>query len=175
MASQVTSTGGTAAADLEVLEIRSHIRGYHAYMGIWNPVQGQTLLVKRELTKAKDKNAVGVFLEDVVVGHVPHNLAPRLSQFLRRDVNKAFVEVTGQKINRGAGYGLEVPCVYRLYGPKVYVERINELVNSLRRAGLQNNRFPMKKLVVKWILTVQLQKLQTSRMQYNHSMMFSSF
>ena len=67
MASQVTSTGGTAAADLEVLEIRSHIRG---------PVQGQTLLVKREPTSAKDKNAVGVFLEDVVVGHVPHNLAP---------------------------------------------------------------------------------------------------
>jgi hypothetical protein len=31
------------------------------------------------------------------------------------------VEVTGQKINRGAGYGLKVPCVYRLYGPKVYV------------------------------------------------------
>ena len=141
MASQVTSTGGTAAADLEVLEIRSHIRGYHAYMGIWNQVQGQTLLVKREPTNAKDKNAVGVFLEDVVVGHVPHNLAPRLSQFLRRDVNKAFVEVTGQKINRGAGYGLEVPCVYRLYGPKIYVERINELVNSLRRAGLQTTGF----------------------------------
>ena len=135
MASQVTSTGGTAAADLEVLEIRSHIRGYHAYMGIWNPVQGQTLLVKREPTNAKDKNAVGVFL-DVVVGHVPHNLALRLSQFLQRDVNKAFVEVTGKKINRGAGYGLEMPCVYRLYDPKVYVERMNELVNSLRRAGL---------------------------------------
>jgi hypothetical protein len=135
MASQVTSTGGTAAADLEGLEIRSYIRGYHAYMGIWNPVQGQTLLVKREPTNAKDKNAVGVFL-DVVVGHAPHNLALRLSQFLQRDVNKAFVEVTGKKINRGAGYGLEMPCVYRLYGPKVYVERMNELVNSLRRAGL---------------------------------------
>ena len=46
------------------------------------------------------------------------------------------MEVRGQKINRGAGYGLEVSCVYRLYGPKVYVARMKELVNSLRRAGL---------------------------------------
>ena len=100
-------------------------------MNVWNPVVGQTLLVKREPTNSKDKNAVGVFFEDVVVGHVPHNLAPRFSQFLQRDVNKAFAEVTGQKINRGADYGLEVPCVYRLYGPKVYVKRMTELVKKL--------------------------------------------
>ena len=138
MASQVVSSasGGTAAAVIEVLEIPSYIRGYHAYMSIWNPVLGQMLLVKREPTNRKDRNAVGLFLEDVVVGHVPHNLAPQFSQFLRRDVNKAFAEVTGEKINRGAGYGIEIPCVYRLYGPKVYIEIMNELVSSLRRAGL---------------------------------------
>ena len=55
---------------------------------------------------AKDKNAVTAYLEDVVVGHVPHKIAPRFSQFLLRDVNKAFAEVIGQKINRGAGYRL---------------------------------------------------------------------
>jgi hypothetical protein len=87
------ATGSAAMADLEV-----YIRGYHAYMDVWNPVVGQTLVVKREPTNSKDKNAVGVFLEDVVVGHVPHNLAPRFSKFLQRDVNKAFVEV----MNRGA-------------------------------------------------------------------------
>ena len=31
-----------------------------------------------------------------VVGHVP---AIKIFQFLRRDVNKAFVEVTGTKVN----------------------------------------------------------------------------
>ncbi len=36
------------------------------------------------------------------VGHVPYNLTSRLFQFLRRDVNKAFAEVTGVKVNRGA-------------------------------------------------------------------------
>ena len=82
MASQVVG-----ADSLELLEIHSYVRGYHAYMDVWNPVQGLTL-------------------------------------------------ITGPKINRGAGYGLEVPCVYRLYGPKIYVERLNELVDSLRKAGL---------------------------------------
>ena len=34
--------------------------------------------------------------------------------------NKAFAEITGAKVNNGASYGLEVPCVYRLYGPNIY-------------------------------------------------------
>ena len=63
----------------------------------------QTLLVKREPTNSKDSNAVGVYQEGTIVGHVPYNLAPRLSQFLRRDVYKAFAEVTGEKLNRGGG------------------------------------------------------------------------
>jgi len=32
-----------------------------------------------------------------VVGHVPFNLPPIISLFLRRDVNKAFARVTGGK------------------------------------------------------------------------------
>ena len=28
-------------------------------------------------------------------------------------IDPAFAQVTGDKINRGAGNGLEVPCVYR--------------------------------------------------------------
>ena len=68
------------AMDIEVLEIPSYIRGYHAYVSMWTPVLGQTLLVKREPTNSKDKNAVAVYLEDVVVGHVPHSIAPRFAQ-----------------------------------------------------------------------------------------------
>ena len=134
MASQVVSSAsdGTAAAVIEVLEIPSYIRGYHAYMSIWNPVLGQMLL--REPTIRKDRNAVGLFLEDVVVGHVPHNSLNFYEGMLTRPSQSR--EVTGQKINRGAGYGIEIPCVYRLYGPKVYIEIMNELVSSLRRAGL---------------------------------------
>ena len=73
---------------------------------------------------------MALYREGVIVGHVPHNLAPRLSAFLRRDVNKAFAQVIGDKVNRGAGYGLEVPCVYHLYGPKVYIDKMKKLVNT---------------------------------------------
>ena len=45
-----------------------------------------------------------------------------LGIFMRE--NKAFAEITGAKVNSGAGCGLEVPCVYRLYGPNVYVDNM---------------------------------------------------
>ena len=43
--------------------------------------------------------AAAVYYENQVVGHVPYNLAPTVSAFLRRDVNKGFAEVTGDKVN----------------------------------------------------------------------------
>ena len=70
-----------------------------------------------------------------VVGHVPFNLAPIVSAFLRRDVSKGLVEVTGSKINRGAGYGLEIPCTYHFYGAKSFTDKLNELVEALRKDG----------------------------------------
>ena len=49
-------------------------------------------------------------MEDVIVGHMIYNLAPCISTFLRRDTNSAFAKVIGDKVNRGAKYGLEIPC-----------------------------------------------------------------
>jgi hypothetical protein len=83
-------------------------------MQSWSPVLGQALSIKREPANAHDVHAVAVYYENQVVGHVPYNLAPTVSAFLRRDVNKGFAEVTGGNVNRGAGYGLEIPCTYRL-------------------------------------------------------------
>ena len=34
-------------------------------------------------------------------------------------------------MNRGAGYGLEVPCIYRLYVPKAYIDRMKEKIFEL--------------------------------------------
>ena len=68
----------------------------------------------QELILTTKTNAATVLKDDVIVGHVPYDLAPRLSQCLRREVNNAFAEVMGEKVNRGAGYTLEIPCVYPL-------------------------------------------------------------
>ena len=56
---------------LETLHFR---REYHAYMDIWTPAIGQTLLVKRESSKPKGKNAMAVYEEDSIVGHVQFTL-----------------------------------------------------------------------------------------------------
>ena len=130
MASQIVGE------NLELLQISSYVRGYHAYMEIWTPVQDEMLILKREPTNVADKNAVAVYKEDQVVGHVPFNLAPSISLFLKRDINKAFAKVVGEKVNRGAGYGLEIPCIYHLYGPKPYIDKMKELVDSLISSGL---------------------------------------
>ena len=79
---------------------------------------------------------MAVIKDGAVVGHVPYKLARRFSQFLMRNINKAFAEVMRMEVNRGAGYGQEVPCVYRLYGPKGYIEKRNEFIDALIAAGL---------------------------------------
>ncbi len=81
-----------------------------------SPVREELLLVKQETNNFHDSSAVAIMKENVVVGHVPYNLASSMSHFLRREFNKAFGVVVGDKVNQGAGYGLEIPCMlYRLY------------------------------------------------------------
>ena len=46
------------------------------------------------------------------------------------------VRVTGGKVNRGAGCGLEIPCVYQFYGPKPYINKLREVNDSLKTSGL---------------------------------------
>ena len=77
-----------------MLEIPSHIRGYHTYVSMWTPVVGQTMLVKREPTNSRTKMQSlctwKMSLLDMSITH--HNIAARFSQFLLQDVNKAFAD-----------------------------------------------------------------------------------
>ena len=111
-------------------EIHSYVRGYHEYKHIWDPIVGKTLRLERQPNNHKDRCAVAVKKDNVTVGHIPYNLAPTISAFLSRGVNAGFVEVTGPKINRGGGYGLEIPCIYRFYGSQLYVDRLQGLAGE---------------------------------------------
>ena len=122
MASQVVGTS------VCILEFDSFIRGYHAYKDTWNPAVGDVLRLQRETTNIKDKLAVAVMNQSTVVGHVPYNTAPAVSHFLKRSTNKATVRVTGAAVNRGAGYGMEIPCKYIFYGAEIYIDRLRELI-----------------------------------------------
>ena len=105
-------------------------------MDVWTPSIGETLLLRREPENPNDKSAVAVVNDGEVVGHIPYNMSNIVSQFLRRDYNKAFTEVTGDKVNRGAGYGLEIPCIYKFYGPEPYVKKLREVLQALKANGL---------------------------------------
>ena len=51
-----------------------------------------------------------------VIGHVPELMATWLSKFLKRPRNCAKVIIKVKRVNRGGGYGLEVPCEYIFEG-----------------------------------------------------------
>ena len=110
------------------VEIDSFIRGFHEYRDVWQPVVGESLILKKEPTNNKDRLAVCVQKEGQIVGHVPRNLAPLFFHFLTRDVNKGFSTVSAAPVNRGPGVGMEVQCVYKLYSSSRYIEGITSLI-----------------------------------------------
>ena len=73
------------------------------------------MLLKHEPDNIEDKFAVAVIKSKQIVGHVPKALEPVISYLLKRDCNKGMVHITGKLINRGGGFGLEVPCIFWLY------------------------------------------------------------
>lgn len=67
---------------------------------------GELLILENEPNNIVDAPAVTVKKEYEVVGHVQLNIASVITHSL--------VEVTGSEVNRGAGYGLKIPCIYHL-------------------------------------------------------------
>ena len=89
------------------------IRGHHVYKEMWTPQIGETLYCKndnRQEALQFDKHAVGVFKDDVLVGHVPIEVSRIISYFLQtNETNTVQVEVTGK---RKRELGLIVPGKY---------------------------------------------------------------
>ena len=97
----------------------SFVRGLHVYKDIWQPVLDEVLTCEIESTNLHDKHAVAVVKCDKsiksIVGHVPREHSKVFKFFLRRGgiINAT---VTGPRLNRGQGLGLEVPVVYTFSG-----------------------------------------------------------
>ena len=92
--------------DSSTFQCDSFVRGYHVYISIWEPLVGECLKSRKESSNEMDKTAVAVirinfYSEDVVVGHGPKNM-----------YKIVFIDifVTRKRINRGGGYGLEIPA-----------------------------------------------------------------
>ena len=63
-----------------------------------------------------------------VVCHVPRSFCRYFSQYLLIRGSTVLCEVTGKRVNRRAGYGLEISCRYTINGNKLAVRWLSELI-----------------------------------------------
>ena len=127
-------------------EFDSFIRGYHVYQHIWTSVEGETYSCTRKPGNEQDCHAVAVMYEDRVVGHIPLAISKCISLFLTLPGSFLETKVTGKKINRGGGYGLEVPCKYRISGQEKAVDWIKRKATTfLPEHWLAVNKYLGKK------------------------------
>ena len=82
-------------------------------MTIWNPVDGAVLVCTQETDNAHDNYAVSIIFNSYVVCHVPLVLSNTFSNFLSLPVSTMLCIVTGKRLNRGAGLGLEIMVMYQ--------------------------------------------------------------
>ena len=111
-------------------EWSSYIRVYHDYQAVWTPPIGETLLLKVEPTNPHDDFAVSIVKDGTVVVHVPKYVSRVTCFLLKRVGSVGLCKVTGNKINRGVGLGLEIPCTYKFYGHQAYLDRLQTLLLS---------------------------------------------
>ena len=68
--------------------------------------------LKQEPDNSVDQNAVAVVkIDGSIVGHVSYSLAPTFSSFLKRDFNKAMVEITGDKVEQAMHWSCHASIV----------------------------------------------------------------
>ena len=63
-------------------------------------------------------NANAFQTNEEVVGHIPLRMTSCVTSLLNKRTNKGKVVVTGKRVNREAGYEIEIPCEYIFYGVK---------------------------------------------------------
>ena len=81
------------------------IRGHHVYKEMWTPQIGETLYCKndnRQEALQFDKHAVGVFKDDVLVGHVPIEVSRIISYFLQTTLREEIL--AGRKFGGFGGF-----------------------------------------------------------------------
>ena len=113
----------------------SYARGYHEYMKIWNPVDGEVLVCTQEIDNPHDNYAVSIIRNSYVVGHVPLGLSKTFSNFLSLPASTVLCIVTGKRLNRGAGLGLEIPVMYQARGHEKAIQWLEKTITKILLHG----------------------------------------
>ena len=77
-----------------------------------------------------DLYAVAIVNNGEVVGHIPRMTSKVVCFFLRYDGNEGYCVITGARLNRGVGLGLEVPCLYKFCGKMIYLKKLKEKLDE---------------------------------------------
>ena len=76
---------------------------------IWIPnVCDKNFCLKSETENQHDKFAIAIVLEEQILGHIPKNLSKIFHQFMKIPNYTIGCKVTGKRVNREAGYGIEI-------------------------------------------------------------------
>ena len=125
----------------------SYMRGFHVYQTVWPPIIGEENLVCRHDEKnEEDEFASGVYRNyfqiETLVGHMPRNLSEFVYKFLKLPNSELSFKVKGNRLKRGAKYGLEIPVIYTFNGYEKTIEWIKckiqeniKLEQSMRNHG----------------------------------------
>ena len=86
---------------VQEIKFDAPIRGHRFYKEIWTPEKDDTLYCKKDYRSEAldiDKQAVGVYKEDRLVGQVPIELSRIISYFLQEsEMNKVKLAVNGKR------------------------------------------------------------------------------
>ena len=105
-------------------EIKSRVKGHHVYE--YNYKVNEELKCFLQPDNNNGNNAIVLKSKDVVVGHIPEALAEKLFPLMKRwKLYQIKVTITGEKRRAPEGTwvlgrGIELPCTYYLYGPKIH-------------------------------------------------------
>ena len=124
-----------AVPGVSTFEFTSFIRGHHVYCNIWTSVIDEVLNLRREPESSFSVFAVAVTKDGEVVGHIPETIARVVLFFLAREGHHGSCQITGRRVNHGVQVGVEVPCVYKLFGGENCVQRLKDLITT------ETNRF----------------------------------
>ena len=102
---------------------------------MWSPVIGEeNSECRHEEKKEEDELAIGVyrnvFQKETLVRHMPRNTSKFVYKFLEFANSKLSCKVKGMRLNRGAGYDLEIPVIYTFNGHEKAIEWIKSKIQE---------------------------------------------
>ena len=101
-------------------------------------VGGRNVEMQARAVKWGGKNAVAIIRSDswkkeTIVVNVPQNISKTCSIFLKIPNTSIEMQVVGKRLNRGGGYSLEIPVIYRFYGQEELVNWLIKKIEAVKK------------------------------------------